>query len=112
MDTGTGKTQVAVLRIQAELERSSAEKIIWFLAPTVILCHQQFKTIRSQIPRVVTKILSGNDGPETWSTPHMWDTFLNNVSIMVTTPQVLSDALQHNFVRMDRLSLLIFDEGM
>lgn len=42
----------------------------------------------------------------------MWDTFLNNVSIMVTTPQVLSDALQHNFVRMDRLSLLIFDEGM
>ncbi|ETS77375.1 hypothetical protein PFICI_11249 [Pestalotiopsis fici W106-1] len=111
MDTGSGKTQVAVLRMQAELERSSPDKIIWFLAPTVALCYQQFNVIRSQIPRVVTKMLSGKDGPETWSSAQTWDKFLNNVSIVVSTPQVLSDALQHDFVRIDRLSLIVFDEA-
>jgi ERCC4-related helicase len=112
MDTGSGKTQVAILRIQAELEKSSPDKLIWFLAPTVALCDQQCRVIKTQIPGVLTKMLSGNDGPETWSTPHIWDAFLYNVSIVVTTPQVLSDALQHDFVKMERLSLIIFDEGM
>ncbi|KAM0814966.1 putative Dicer-like protein 2 [Seiridium cardinale] len=111
MDTGSGKTQIAVLRMQAELERSPPGKLIWFLTPTVALCYQQFNVITSQIPGVLTKMLSGNDGPETWSTPQIWDAFLDNVSIVVSTVQVLSDALQHGFLRMERLSLIIFDEG-
>lgn len=111
MDTGSGKTQVAVLRIQAELERSQPGKIIWFLVPTVALCEQQFSVIQSQVPGVMIKTLTGAEGPETWSTTRVWDAFLDNVSIIVSTPQVLSDALLHGFLSMGRLSLIVFDEG-
>lgn len=40
-----------------------------------------------------------------------WDGALDNVSIVITTPQVLLDALLHSFVRMTSISLLILDEG-
>ena len=41
MDTGTGKTNVALLRMADELERCSADKRVWFLAPTITLAQQQ-----------------------------------------------------------------------
>lgn len=112
MDTGSGKTQVAILRMQKELEKAKPGKIIWFLTPTVALCIQQHEVISTQIPGVLTKALSGSKQPETWSTPEIWNAYLENVSIVVSTSQVLSDALLHNFVRMERLSLIVFDEGM
>lgn len=111
MDTGSGKTQVAILRMQSELNKLSAGQLIWFLTPTVALCLQQHRVISTQIPGVLIKILSGSQQPETWSTPDVWNAFLENVSIVVSTPQVLSDALLHNFVKMSRLNLVVFDEG-
>lgn len=110
MDTGSGKTQVAVLRIQFELERSP-DKIVWFLVPTVALCDQQTKVLRAQIPGAVIKILSGNDGIDTWTGLSMWNAFLKNADIVVSTYKVLQDALQHVFVSLDALSLIVFDEG-
>ncbi|UNI16097.1 Dicer-like protein 2 [Purpureocillium takamizusanense] len=110
MDTGSGKTQVAVLRIKAELERSSSEKIIWFLAPTVSLCAQQFEVIRLQVPSVNLKLLTGNDNINSWN-PGTWVAFLQGVRIIVTTYQVLLDALCHAFVKLDQLSLIVFDEA-
>lgn len=111
METGTGKTQVAVLRIQAELEKSSPDKIIWFLAPTVALCEQQAKVLRSQIPSVQIKFLSGADGIDTWTDTRTWDDYLRGAHIVVSTHQVLLDAISHAFVRIERLSLVIFDEA-
>jgi ERCC4-related helicase len=111
MDTGSGKTQVAVLRIQAELAKSRPGMIIWFLATTVALCTQQFRVIRSQIPGVQIKMLSGSDNVDTWSDVLTWNRFLMNVSIVVSTHQVLLDALSHKFVRIGTLSLIVFDEG-
>ncbi|KAI0096573.1 hypothetical protein F4814DRAFT_435161 [Daldinia grandis] len=111
MDTGTGKTQVAVLRIQAELEKSDPHKIVWFLTPTVALCEQQARVLRLQIPAVQIKTLIGADGVQTWSHVHIWDDYLKNVRIVVSTYQVLLDAVNHAFVRMDRLSLIVFDEA-
>lgn len=111
MDTGSGKTQVAVLRIQAELAKSRPGRIIWFLATTVALCTQQFGVLNSQIPGVQIKMLSGSDNVDTWSDVSTWDRFLKNVSIVVSTHQVLLDALSHKFVRMSSLSLIVFDEG-
>ncbi|KAI0137270.1 RNase3 domain-containing protein [Xylariales sp. AK1849] len=111
MDTGSGKTQVAVLRIQYELGHSQPGKIIWFLTPTVALCDQQFKVLKMRIQGVLIKMLSGNDGVDTWSTLSIWDSFLENVQIVVSTYQVLLDALSHGFVRMDALSLIVFDEA-
>ncbi|RYO74189.1 hypothetical protein DL764_010943 [Monosporascus ibericus] len=82
MDTGTGKTQVAVLRIQAELEMSGPEKLIWFLAPTVALCVQQVEVLNAQIRSVQIKLLSGGDNYDAWSEPRIWEDFLRNVRIV------------------------------
>ncbi|KAI1132220.1 RNase3 domain-containing protein [Nemania abortiva] len=110
MDTGSGKTQVAVLRIQAELEKCS-DKIIWFLAPTVALCEQQFRVIKSQIGAAQIKLLSGADNVDAWSDTRIWDDYLKDVRIVVSTYQILLDAITHAFVQIGRLCLIIFDEA-
>ncbi|KAK8107781.1 uncharacterized protein PG998_009794 [Apiospora kogelbergensis] len=106
MDTGSGKTQVAVLRIQAELDRTPPGKVIWFLAPTIPLCQQQYDTIRTQIPSAQVKVLTGNDNVDAWSDPSIWNAFLRNVNVVVSTYQVLVDAVYHAFVHLSNLTLL------
>ncbi|RCI12147.1 hypothetical protein L249_0383 [Ophiocordyceps polyrhachis-furcata BCC 54312] len=110
MDTGSGKTQVAVMRIKAELEKTGHNKIIWFLAPTVSLCEQQFNVIRVQVAYMRTKLLTGKDNVDTWN-EQTWKAALDGTRIIVTTYQVLLDALSNAFVRMDWLSLIVFDEA-
>ncbi|KAI0426631.1 RNase3 domain-containing protein [Xylaria sp. FL1042] len=110
MDTGSGKTQVAVLRIQAELEKG-LDKLVWFLAPTVALCEQQFQVLKSQIGAAQIKILSSADNVDTWSDTRIWDDYLRNVRVVVSTYQVLLDAITHAFVRMSQLCLIVFDEA-
>ncbi|CCC07555.1 unnamed protein product [Sordaria macrospora k-hell] len=109
MDTGSGKTQVAVLRIARELEQS--DKRIWFLVPTVALAHQQHQVLQSQIPSVKTLLICGHDGVDSWSDQAVWDAILLNVRIVVSTYQILSDANAHGFVRLDSLSLIVIDEA-
>lgn len=81
------------------------------MAPTVALCEQQAKVLRSQIPSVQIKFLSGADGIDTWTDTRTWDDYLRGAHIVVSTHQVLLDAISHAFVRIERLSLVIFDEG-
>jgi ERCC4-related helicase len=57
------------------------------------------------------QLLSGNDNLDHWTEQITWDTMLYNVRIVVSTHQVLLDALTHAFVKMSRLALLIFDEA-
>ncbi|PSR90511.1 ATP-dependent helicase DCL-2 [Coniella lustricola] len=109
MDTGSGKTQVAILRMKAELERMSDGKVIWFLAPTVELCSQQYRVVMAQIPSVQAKLITGSERVDVWSSS-TWSTALINVKIIITTPQVLLDALLNAFIRMSSLALLVFDE--
>ena len=111
MDTGSGKTYIAVARIAAELERDGSDKRVWFLAPTVALCQQQAVVIQEQLPAYQTKVLTGADGVEFWGEQEMWDAVLMNVSVVVSTHAVLRDALTHGFVRMESLSLIVYDEG-
>ncbi|KAK3899484.1 hypothetical protein C8A05DRAFT_18092, partial [Staphylotrichum tortipilum] len=110
MDTGSGKTQVAILRIQAELERS--RKIAWFLAPTVSLADQQFEAIRAQTPGVQSKLITGSDNVQAWSTkPGVWHAVLLNTRIVVSTYQILFDAVTHALVPLPALSLIVIDEA-
>ncbi|KAL8366055.1 hypothetical protein RB595_004708 [Gaeumannomyces hyphopodioides] len=111
MDTGSGKTQVAVLRIRSELERTDPNKRIWFLAPTVTLCIQQFEVLRSQLPSAGIKILTGDDNVDSWSNQSIWDAVLFGIQVVVCPHQILLDALSHSFVTLDTISLLIFDEA-
>ncbi|KAI9741256.1 MAG: Dicer-like protein 2 [Cirrosporium novae-zelandiae] len=111
MDTGSGKTQIAVLRIKAELERCPPSQIVWFLAPTVVLATQQYEVFCSQLPSYQSRVLTGTDGVDRWGEQRIWDAILENVRIVVSTHQVLLDALTHGFIRIERICLLVFDEA-
>ncbi|KAM7206299.1 hypothetical protein V8F33_000585 [Rhypophila sp. PSN 637] len=107
MDTGSGKTRVAVMRIIKELERSP--KRVWFLAPTVDLANQQYEVLRAHI--IHSKLICGADNVDAWSTQQVWDALLLNIRLVVSTFQILFDAVQHSFVRLDSLSLVVIDEA-
>ena len=63
-----------------------------------------------QIPSAPLKLLIGSDNLDTWK-EQTWEAILDGTSIVVSTFQVLLDALDTAFVRMERLALLVIDEG-
>lgn len=84
---------------------------MWFLAPTVSLCVQQFKVIQGQMPSISMKLLTGEAKVDSWSR-NTWLKLLRGTRLVVSTPQILLDALDHAFVSMARFALLVFDEGV
>ncbi|KAK5136865.1 hypothetical protein LTR08_001787 [Meristemomyces frigidus] len=111
MDTGSGKTHIAIARILVELERSDPSKLIWFMTPSVALSEQQCEALLPYLSAYQVLSLMGKDGVDKWTDQRLWDAVLTNVRVVVGTPQVLADALTHGFVRMSRLALLVFDEA-
>ena len=111
MDTGSGKTFIAILRILEELQRDSSNKRVWFLCPSVALAQQQHNVISSQIPLFQSRLLSGKDGCDKWSNQDIWNKVLMNMTVVVCTYQILYDALCHGFVSMEDILLLVFDEA-
>ncbi|KAJ6117880.1 hypothetical protein N7523_005778 [Penicillium sp. IBT 18751x] len=111
MDTGSGKTHIAVLRIIDELEGRDPGKLVWFLAPTVALCLQQHGVIKSMIPSAKTRVLTGLDNVDRWTEQTIWDNVLKDIRVVVSTHAVLADALTHGFVCVSQLALIIFDEA-
>ncbi|KAF8891292.1 hypothetical protein BD779DRAFT_1670921 [Infundibulicybe gibba] len=110
LDTGSGKTHIAILRIKIELDREP-NKISWFLAPTVALCEQQKKAIQAHLPTPVG-LISGALEPNQWKDANLWSKVLRDHRVMVSTPQVLLDALRHGYILLGRdISLLVFDEA-
>jgi endoribonuclease Dicer len=50
--------------------------------------------------------------PDQWRNAALWSKVLVTHRIMVTTPQVLLDALRHGYIKLGRdISLLVFDEA-
>lgn len=84
--------------------------MIWFLAPTVSLCGQQRDVIQLQATSTAVRLLTGNDNVHNWKAA-TWNAILRDTRVIVSTPQVLLDALGHAFIRMDGLALIVFDEG-
>lgn len=84
--------------------------MIWFLAPTVLLSGQQYHTMQLQLPFVKSRLLSGIENIRTWNA-EIWRPILQDVRVVVATYQVLYDALSHGFMTMERLALVVFDEG-
>jgi len=80
------------------------------MAPKVLLAKQQYEVIKAQIPSVDIKVLTGRDNVDSWK-EKVWKAVLAHVRIVVSTEAVLSQALEHAFIKMDRLALLVFDEG-
>ncbi|EXJ54825.1 hypothetical protein A1O7_10166 [Cladophialophora yegresii CBS 114405] len=110
MATGVGKTQIAKLRIQAELERSP-NKLVWFTAPSVVLAYQQYRFLSQQLPAYKFRLITGMDNAEYWTSLDIWQKVLHHVHVVVCTPAILQQALNHGFVAMKSMSLLVFDEA-
>ena len=86
-------------------------QFVWFLAPTVVLASQQKEVIETHIPPVNNRLLIGEDGVDRWSEQRIWNAALRDMKVVVSTHAVLADALTHRFVKLDKIALLVFDEG-
>ena len=51
------------------------------------------------------------DNAEYWTTLDIWAKVLHNVQVVVSTPAILTQALNHGFVQLQGISLLVFDEA-
>ncbi|KAF2201943.1 dicer-like protein 2 [Delitschia confertaspora ATCC 74209] len=111
MDTGSGKTHIAIARTAAALETCRPDQLVWFLAPTVTLCEQQYEVFKSHLPAFGVRALSGKDNVDYWTDQAIWDAALKNIRVVLSTHQVLLDALTHAFVKLSRIALIIFDEA-
>ena len=87
MDTGSGKTLIAIMRIQAELDKCPQNKLVWFCVPSVALAYQQYDSISAGIPAMESKVLSGADHCEFWS-GRVWDELLRETRLVVSTHAV------------------------
>ncbi|KAI5282253.1 Dicer-like protein 2 [Ascosphaera aggregata] len=96
---------------EAAMRDNVIVSLVWFLAPTVVLAQQQHAGISKQLAQYQSRLLTGADNIELWSTQAIWDAALMNIRIVVSTPQILLDALSNAFVKMQRLSLIVFDEA-
>ncbi|KAL6216878.1 hypothetical protein ACLB2K_010096 [Fragaria x ananassa] len=111
METGTGKTMIAVMLIDEigqAIKSSGDNKLIIFLAPTVHLVHQQFGVIKEHTSFEVEEYY-GAKGVDAWDKEH-WEKEFKNHDILVMTPQILLDALRKAFLTMEAVCLLIMDE--
>ena len=86
-------------------------QVSWFFSSTDLLCGQQKRVISDALP-VSVGLISGALEPNQWKDPALWKGVLEQHRIMVTTPQVLLDALRHGYVNLGTdISLLVFDEA-
>lgn len=126
LDTGSGKTLIAVLRLKHEIDREPTKacipvppiinaltllQVCWFFAPTVALCEQQKSVIQTYLP-VSVGLISGSLEPDQWRNAALWEKVIRTHRVMVSTPQVFLDALRHGYLVLGRdICLLVFDEA-
>jgi len=90
---------------------NSTTQVSWFVAPTVALARQQQEVIKAGIP-VSVGLISGKDEPDQWKDRELWLRVLVEHRIVVSTPDVLLNALRHGYVLLGRdVGLLVFDEA-
>lgn len=57
------------------------------------------------------KLLVGSDNIDKWSDQNTWDAALDQVRVVISTHKILEDAMAHGFVKLEKICLLVFDEG-
>ncbi|XP_057995567.1 dicer-like protein 4 isoform X2 [Hevea brasiliensis] len=109
LGTGCGKTHIAVLLIYelGHLIRKPQKNVCVFLAPTVALIQQQAKVIEESTDFKVG-IFYGSS--KHLKNHYDWEKEIEQYEVLVMTPQILLHTLSHSFIKMELISLLIFDE--
>lgn len=75
------------------------------------LCEQQRDVISTALP-VSVGLISGALEPDQWKDRALWRRVLNDHRVIVSTPQVLLDAMRHGYINLGRdIGLLVFDEA-
>ncbi|KAL8714323.1 MAG: hypothetical protein Q9220_001654 [cf. Caloplaca sp. 1 TL-2023] len=117
LDTGSGKTYIAVLLMQHILDieqedRSMGKKprVLFFLVDSVALVFQQSEYIKEFMQDRPLASFCGEMGTDMW-TKSAWTDHLERNMIIVCTAEILNQLLGHSFVRIDQINLLIFDEA-
>lgn len=120
-DTGTGKTLVAVSLIRhftqqpedasqnQKLGRLLGKRLVCFVVPTVSLVQQQSAYIATQLALRVARFSSA-EGVDDWQKQE-WLDKINEADVIVMTAAILQKMLEHGYVSVADIQLLIFDEA-
>ncbi|KAG9094888.1 Dicer-like protein 1 [Ceratobasidium sp. UAMH 11750] len=113
MDTGSGKTQIAVMLLRHIMAQQPAnanpKKVAVFLVASVPLVEQQADFLRSQLPLSVNRFY-GAMGVDLWNRERWAQAFAES-EVMVMTAQVFHDLLSHAHWHIGKVCLVIFDEA-
>lgn len=106
LPTGMGKTAVAFLLAAQRLYQYPNSKIL-MLAPTKPLCEQHLETFNAhlEIPKDKMVLFTGSVPPE--KRRELW----KDARIIISTPQGLENDVINQRIKLEEVSLLIFDEA-
>ncbi|KAI1825945.1 hypothetical protein F4861DRAFT_144206 [Xylaria intraflava] len=115
LDTGTGKTLIAVLLLRHIIEQELDDRktghdhrLAFFLVDKVALVHQQFRVLEANLDFNMDSFTGDSSGVYT---KEFWDEARKNKTVIVCTAEILHRNLRHSFIRMEQINLLIFDEA-
>ncbi|GBB92187.1 hypothetical protein RclHR1_01980012 [Rhizophagus clarus] len=115
LDTGSGKTFIAVMLIKEMLANERRlrmirieRKLTFFLVNLVPLVFQQSGVIDANCDAAV-KHFCGEMGVDLWK-EETWKKNFENLDILVMTAQIFLNILRHGFISLSQVNLLIFDE--
>jgi len=127
LETGSGKTIISILHILESLRKYGNTKMVAFLNLQINLVEQQARKIQDFLkimenmtdyeflktlkPKVV--VLHGGKGEDTY-----WDSLwklrkretVQRPIILVMTPQFFLNGLRRGYIRLEKISLIVFDE--
>jgi endoribonuclease Dicer len=116
LDTGSGKTLIAVLLIRwmidQELELRAAghdHKITFFLVVSVTLVFQQYAVLKTNLDHKIAH-LYGAMNVDTWDKT-VWDQHFSENRVIVCTADILLQCLSRSFITIPQINLLVFDEA-
>ncbi|XP_071962974.1 endoribonuclease Dicer-like isoform X2 [Antedon mediterranea] len=113
LQTGTGKTFIAVMLIkelahQIRKPYNVGGKRTLFLVNTVPLVNQQAEVIRKHTNLEVGKYI-GAMNVDLWQKDKWLEEF-EKYQVLVMTCQIFKDILQHGFMGLSKVNLIVFDE--
>ncbi|KAI1956642.1 Dicer-like protein 1 [Ophidiomyces ophidiicola] len=116
LDTGSGKTLIAVLLLKYILEQELIDRsygkphrVSFFLVDSVTLVFQQAAVLQNNIDQKMDRFCGAME-THLWD-QEMWAKHLEKNMVIICTAEVLHQCLLHSFVKMENINLLIFDEA-
>ena len=106
LPTGLGKTLIALLLAIDRLKSFPLKKVL-FLAPTKPLVEQHFEYFKKNIPELFADLQLFTGSVEAPKRKKIWQT----AEIIFSTPQCISNDIEHHLYDLKDLSLLIIDEA-